>query len=189
MEILKRDRVFSTPWFNIIAKTLNSGNPNEPYYALELHDYAVIVPLTPNQELVLVRQYRPAVETYTLELPSGHVEPGEDPQNTARRELREETGYDAGELEFLGDFVPDTGRFSNKMWCYFAPNVTPNALGARPEENIEVILCPPQDFLNLVRQNQFNHALHLAPILLALLGEKLLPLEQIRMREENVNES
>lgn len=171
MEIRQRDRVFSTPWFEIIAKTL-VDNP-DPFYSLQLPDYAVVVAVTPSQEVLLVRQYRPAVERYTLELPSGHVEAGEDPQNTARRELREETGYEAQSLDFLGCLDPDTGRYSNRLWCYFAPQVAVSPHPYSPEPGVELIQCSCTDLRDRLLSGQFDHALHLAPLFLAVLTGKL----------------
>jgi ADP-ribose pyrophosphatase len=171
--MLKRDRVFSTPWFEIVAKTLNSSPSDAPYYALELPDYAVIVALTAAQEILLVRQYRPAVEQYTLELPSGLIDPGENPEETARRELLEETGYEASTMEFLGSLMTDPGRLSNRMWCYFAANVTLAGSESMLEPGIEVVAYSPQELARAIAQHQFDQALHMAPIFLAILKGQL----------------
>lgn len=90
----------------------------EPYFALKCPDFISIVALTANDELVLVRQYRPAVEVYTLELPSGHVDLGETPVEAAARELTEETGYVGSTIEEMAIIYPDTGRMSNRLFCF-----------------------------------------------------------------------
>src|ERR1700687_2612926 len=92
----------------------------EPHYSLRTRDYVGVVAVTTNGELLLVRQFRPAVWETTLELPSGHVEPGQTPEEAARTELLEETGHEANSFELVGDFSPDTGRLGNRMWCFFA---------------------------------------------------------------------
>ncbi|MFP4009488.1 MAG: NUDIX hydrolase [Spirulinaceae cyanobacterium] len=171
MEIRQRDRVFSTPWFEIIAKTM-ADNP-DPFYSLQLPDYAVVVAVTDTQEVLLVRQYRPAVERYTLELPSGHVEGGEDPKYTARRELYEETGYEAHSLDFLGCLDPDTGRYSNRLWCYFAPDVTISPRPYQPEPGIELVRYSCSRWRDRLLKGEFNHALHLAPLFLAVCMGKI----------------
>ena len=99
MKPLKTEVEFATPWFQILAKTMREGEP--PYYSLKLPDYTSIVALTDDQQILIVRQYRPAVERYTLELPSGLVDPGETPRNRPSRTARE-TGYDAANVEDLG---------------------------------------------------------------------------------------
>jgi 8-oxo-dGTP pyrophosphatase MutT (NUDIX family) len=118
MKPLKTEVEFATPWFQILAKTMREGEP--PYYSLKLPDYTSIVALTDDQQILIVRQYRPAVERYTLELPSGLVDPGETPAQTAHRELLEETGYDAANVEDLGPSRPDTGRLGNRIFTCVA---------------------------------------------------------------------
>ena len=98
--IVERKVEFSTPWFEVISKQI--GSEAAPYYSLKMLDYVSVVAITPQDELVLVRQYRPAVELYTLELPSGHAEQNETPSESARRELCEEAGFQAPHLELLG---------------------------------------------------------------------------------------
>lgn len=165
------DRVFSTPWFEVIAKTV-VDNP-DPFYSLQLPDYAVVVAVTTTQEVLLVRQYRPAVERYTLELPSGHVEAGEDPLDTARRELWEETGYEAQQLDVLGCLDPDTGRYTNRLWCYFAPDVTISSRPYSPEPGVELVRYSGENLRDRVLEGGFDHALHLAPLFLAVLAGKI----------------
>src|SRR5579862_2809688 len=99
-EIRTRRIVYATNWFSIEEKQLAPNEP--PYFSLKCADYISIVALTDNDELVLVRQYRPAVEARTLELPSGHVDPGETPLAAAERELTEETGYVASSIDQMG---------------------------------------------------------------------------------------
>src|SRR5258708_12836834 len=114
MKPVKTEVAFATPWFQILGKTMREGE--EPYYSLKLPDYAAVVAITEEQHVLIVRQYRPAVEHDTLELPSGLVDPGETPEEAARRELLEETGYEAGEVEVLGGMDPDLGRLGNRIW-------------------------------------------------------------------------
>jgi ADP-ribose pyrophosphatase len=140
-EFLSKTAVFVTDWFTLVEKRFADSPSSAPYFALETSDYVSVVPLTQNDELVLVRQYRPAVEERTLELPSGHVDPGETPIGAAARELMEETGYVADTIEEIGVIRPDTGRLSNRLWCFFAI-VRPSADVWHKEADLEVLTIP-----------------------------------------------
>ena len=128
-----------------------------------------VVAFTDRDELVLVRQYRPAVERHTLELPSGHVEPKETPAESARRELAEECGFDAPRLELLGPLASDTGRNENRIWCYFAAKVSSLGPDYVPEPGVERILAPRAQLPELMARAEFDHALHLAALMLAVM--------------------
>jgi ADP-ribose pyrophosphatase len=173
-EIIERSTVFSTDWFDVVAKRVASQRAGAPYYSLELPDYVSVLATTPEGEILLVRQYRPAVEQYTLELPGGHVDDGESPEFAARRELREETGYAATEIELLGCLLPDSGRLSNRLWCYFAAEVRRAAPAPEFEPGIELVRRSHADLLGEVAAARFVHSMHLAVVLLATLQRKLL---------------
>ncbi len=167
--VASRSVVFSTPWFNLVAKDLEGGTPGQPHYCLTTTDYVSVIALTPAMEMVLVRQYRPAVELHTLELPSGHVDAGETPEASAARELWEETGYRAPRMELLGPLRPDTGRMANRIWFYLAFDVRLDPAWKGPEPGVEPLLRPAAALMEDIRKLDFDHCLHLAPILLALL--------------------
>ncbi len=155
----------ATPWFELIAKRTDE-NPS-PFYALRMLDYVSVVALTTQNELALVRQFRPAVERRTLELPGGHVEKDETPEASARRELAEECGLDAPRLELLGTLLSDTGRHDNRLWCFFASGVQP-LKGFSPEHGVEPVLVPVTRLRELMMSGEFDHALNLAAITLAI---------------------
>lgn len=177
MQILERRIEFATPWFEVVAKRTSGGAA--PFYALRMLDYVSVAALTAEEELVLVRQYRPAVERYTLELPSGHVERGETPEQSARRELAEECGLRAPELELLGAPVSDTGRHENRLWCYVARGVRPVKGSYVPEPGIERILVPRGRLPEVMAGGEFDHALNLAVLMLVLVRHQPEALEGV----------
>lgn len=131
--------VYSTPWFQVLTK--QSAGSDQTYYAIQSCDFAVIVAQDQQGRLLLVRQFRPVVGIFTLELPAGHIEPGETPEQAARKELCEETGYEAGTLELLVTLSPSTARFTNRMWIFHAPAVRVAANPLHPREaGLECIL-------------------------------------------------
>lgn len=90
-----------------------------------------IVPILEDRQVVLVRQFRYAVGQVSLEIPAGTLEPGEDPWICARRELEEETGYQAARWEQLGTIWPTPGYSTEEIILFIARDLTPGP--ARPE--------------------------------------------------------
>jgi ADP-ribose pyrophosphatase len=134
-----RKTVFSTPWFQVLEAPARNGG--SPHYAIQSADFAVVVALTSKGDLLLVRQFRHAVGGMTLELPAGHVEKGETPEQAARKELLEETGYAAKNLTLVAKLSPSTARFTNRTWCFFAANAKPSAdAAACREAGIDLVL-------------------------------------------------
>jgi ADP-ribose pyrophosphatase len=169
--VVGREVLLENAWLQVAAKLVRGmpgGDGDQRYYVIRPHDYVCVVATTPEQQIVLVRQYRPAVERVTLEIPSGLLDPGETPEVAAIRELREETGYVADRVEHIGTLVPDTGRYENRLWCYAAPGVRRAAELIAPEEGIEAVLVDVRDLAALMRSSQFDHALHVAAVMLAL---------------------
>ena len=162
--------VFETKWFRIVSTEQAAG---DPYYFLQLPDYVSVIALTKERGLVLVRQYRPVIDRQSLELPAGHVDADETPEAAARRELLEETGFVAPQLELLGTLVPDVGRLANRMWCYFAADVRPTATPYEPEAGVSVVVLPEREALARAADGSIDHALNLAPLYLALAAGKL----------------
>jgi ADP-ribose pyrophosphatase len=166
MKPLKTEVAFATPWFQILGKTMHEGE--EPYYSLKLPDYAAVVAITEDQRVLIVRQYRPALERDTLELPSGLMDPGETPEESARRELLEETGYGEGTWQVLGGLEPDSGRLDNRIWGFVATGVR-RVEERAPEEGIEVLTWSFEELGQAMVDGTFSMALHVAVVMLAIL--------------------
>jgi ADP-ribose pyrophosphatase len=158
---------FTTPWFDVIAKTLDGHS--SPHYAVMPHDYVTVLASDVNGDFLLVRQYRPVIEDYTLELPSGLVDSGESPDATARRELVEETGHEAGVVHALGSLVPDVGRLGNRMFCFMATDV--RAIVPQPaiEPGLELVKCSKRELVDHMLARRCPHALNFAAVMLAVL--------------------
>ena len=169
-KLINKEIEFSTPWFEVEAKTYD--NSDLPYYALSLSDYVSVIATTQDGKILLVRQFRPVKDEITLELPSGCVDEGETPEITARRELFEETGFEAQEMELLTVMNPDVGRLGNKLWCFFSPNV--KQIFPKPQEvDIELVCYSTSELSKLIQDGEFKHALNLAVILIGFQHGKL----------------
>jgi len=126
-----------------------------------------ILPLVDGDRVMLVRQYRYAVGEETWELPAGGVKPGESPEAAARRELEEETGHAAGELELLTFFYPTPGFCSERMWLYRAGGLTPVRRRPEADEDIRVETVSLARARAMVRQGLIRDAKTIIGVLLS----------------------
>jgi ADP-ribose pyrophosphatase len=149
---LGRNYLYKNPWcaFRVDEVELPGGARIE-YGVLEGGGFAAVVPVTDGGDVVLVRQWRQPLETFTLELPSGGVDLGEEPERAARRELFEETGYRAQTLEHLTSVHTSTGR-STEVCHLFRCEAVRDERGPLPE---------PTEFIRVV-ELPFGEALRMA---------------------------
>ena len=160
-----------TPYFTLRSDRLRlpDGAIKDPYYVLERPDAAIIFPLTRDGEVILVRQYRPAIERVELGLPAGLVEKGEEPQKAARRELLEETGYAGGEWEPLGALASSPSLKDNWAYLFIARGVEPAAAPAPDEyERVEAVSVPVGELRPMISVGEVVSSSGVAAILLAL---------------------
>lgn len=100
---------------------------------------ACIIPVLPDGKIALIKQYRYPVQAEMIELPAGKLDPGEDPENCARRELEEEIGYIAGKLTFVCNIHPAIGFASEKMWIYLAEDLVKTTENTDHDEFLEIM--------------------------------------------------
>jgi 8-oxo-dGTP pyrophosphatase MutT (NUDIX family) len=131
------------------------------FYVLESPDWINIIPLTADEEVVLIEQYRHGSEEVTLEIPGGMVDAGELPHTAAAREMLEETGYAAArEIVSLGKVRPNPAIHNNWIHTFLARDVS---LRQKPliesTEHTVVRLVPLTDIPRLISDGSINHAL------------------------------
>jgi ADP-ribose diphosphatase len=156
------------PRFRIDKCELANGNLLDATI-FEFRSWANIVALTKNNEVVLVKQYRHGICDVLLEFPGGVVEDGEEPIDGARRELLEETGYQASHWTQVGQIYPNPALQTNTLYCYLAldaEKVSDQNLDAG--EDIEVQLLPLDELIELAKSGQFQHGLMTAVLFSAL---------------------
>ncbi len=121
--------VFEGRVFTVRVETISLPKGGELKAEVIRHPGSVvIVPVTTQNEILLVRQYRPAIGKWAWELPAGSLKPGEDVEHAARRECQEETGQIASRLERLGSFYPTPGYCDELMTFFKASRLrTPGA--------------------------------------------------------------
>ena len=157
-----------SPWMKVIAREVEfaPAAPAQVYHAVGQADYIAIVALTPAGRIPIVRQYRPAIEDFSWELPAGLVDDGEDPAQGCQRELFEETGFPARVVHRLGETSPCTGRLSNRIHSFFVETAA-RAKSFEPEPGITLKLVKPAELARLIRDGEFMSQLHIGALLLA----------------------
>jgi 8-oxo-dGTP pyrophosphatase MutT (NUDIX family) len=170
-QVLTDTALVSQPWLEVREQRVRLANGREidRFHLIHGPHWASVLCLTEQREVVLVRQYRHGFGGASLELPAGVIEPMESPLAAAERELREETGFQARELVPLLSIAPEPARHSTRAHFFFgqgALRVTDQALD--PGEELELVLIPEAELLELVEGGQIVHAAHIAAILTAV---------------------
>lgn len=130
------------------------------FYILESPDWVNVIPLTEDGQVVLVRQWRHGTRRVTLEIPGGLVEPGDDPEAAARRELLEETGYSARKMTLLGAVEPNPAFLNNRCHTFLAQELQKVSPQNQDEkEDIEVTTCRLSEVETLIRKGVISHSL------------------------------
>jgi ADP-ribose pyrophosphatase len=161
-----------SPWVTLAERDARFPGASETpqlYHSFVLADYVTLLAETADGRIVLVEQYRPALERRTLELPGGLLDEGEDPAVCAGRELTEETGFAAQTTpRLIGNLIADSARLENKVWCFHARPVVAQP-GWVPEPGVAHRLVTKQELKDLVTNGIFDHAPHVAILGLAML--------------------
>ena len=136
------------------------------YYVIHLADAVHVVALTPDEEVLLVRQFRAGSGRDSLEIPGGLVDPGEDPCTASVRELLEETGYAGDPPELLGTLWSNPSLLTSRISTIVIRNAR---LVAEPapdhHEELTIERVPAREILRLIRSGRIDHALVVAGLL------------------------
>jgi ADP-ribose pyrophosphatase len=114
----------------------------------------------------LVRNFRYAVGRTLLELPAGTLEPGESPDETAGRELAEETGYRAGSITRIAEWYVSPGVMNERMFLYLCEDLEPGPTDHQPDENLEPVVLAWSEAMDRVRDGQIEDAKSLLALLI-----------------------
>jgi ADP-ribose pyrophosphatase len=117
---------------------------------------AAVLPVDSEGYVYLVLQYRHAVDEELYEIPAGIIEPGEDPLETAIRELQEEIGYKPGRIEKVLDFYPSPGYSTEKILIYYATDLSPSKLPEDEDEQISVFKFTPENINSMIRSGKIS---------------------------------
>ena len=166
-KIKSRRTIDVSPWMKVIEREVAyKDGTTQLYHAVGQQDYIAIVALTPDGRIPIVRQYRPALERHTWELPAGLVDKDEEPAVTCERELMEETGYPSKAVHALGIYSPCTARLSNRVHSFFV-EAGPRPAGQTIEAGIELNLVSPDELAAMIFSGEFTLQLHIGALMLA----------------------
>ena len=131
-------------------------------------DSIVVVPVDKDNQVVLVKQYRKALEAFLLEAPAGGIEEDETPNDAALRELQEEIGYTSDSIEYMGGFWIAPGFCNEYMHSYIARDLIESQLPPDEDESIEIVSVPISEIPDLIRSGEIEDAKSISALLMAL---------------------
>jgi 8-oxo-dGTP pyrophosphatase MutT (NUDIX family) len=148
--------------FRVVRYTMHdaAGAPRRPVHCYQCPNWVNVVARTPTGEIVMIWQYRFGTDSVTLEVPGGMIDPDEEPLEAARRELREETGYEAESFELLSVVEPNPALQGNRCFTYLAKGARLAGGTSFDElEECETVLVPETALGEIIDAGKVTHAL------------------------------
>ena len=170
-EVLSTETIYQGRVFDVSIAEIRE---NEMTYKREIvnhHGSAVIIPVFADNTIALVKQYRHAAQQYLLEIPAGTLSEGEEPEIGAARELEEEIGVTAKNIEFLSEFYVSPGFLTEKMDLFLATELTETAQNLDADEFLSVERISFTEAFEKIRSNEIQDAKTIIGLILA--GAKL----------------
>jgi ADP-ribose pyrophosphatase len=171
-KVLKSEMVFDEEWYKLRRDEveLPNGIVIDDYYVSVRPDVVLTFPITENNEVIFVKQYKHAAQGVFIELPGGVIDAHEvNPEDAACRELLEETGYTSDNMELLLEVIDNPTKDTNKIYFYLARNAHKVADQDLDEtENIEVLKVPLNDVEKMILDKEIHVSGSVALCLLAL---------------------
>jgi ADP-ribose diphosphatase len=147
-------------------------NVTHRFFTLNTPDWINVVAVTEEGTFIMVKQHRLGTDEFTLETPGGLIEEGEPPEETARRELREETGYEAGEIHLLKKLSVNPAIFNNYIYFYYAGNCKKiHEQELDSAEDIEVLTVNHDQIMEMINGGLINQTIIVASFYLYFLSE------------------
>lgn len=119
---------------------------------------ACILPLFSDNTIALVRQYRHPAREFLLEIPAGGRAEGEPPETCAHRELEEEIGVVANQMELLAEFYPSPGFLAEKMWVYLATDLRESKQNLDADEEVEIVRFSVAEATAMIARGEIKDA-------------------------------
>lgn len=170
-KVLESEYLFDNkPWLTIRKDVceLPNGKIMPAYYVCEYPTWSTVFALTKDNKVVMVKQYRHGLDVISIETPGGVVDEGEEPKDAIARELKEETGYVAEKIEFLGKISANPATTNNYMHMFLATGCEEVHDQSLDEtEDVEVVVYSIDEVKQLIKENRIVQSLHMTCIIYA----------------------
>ncbi len=139
------------------------------YYLIEFTDWVNVVPVTKENNILLIKQYRPGTDSICVEIPGGMIDKGEDPLIAGKRELAEETGYSCGDIKLLKKVSANPAIQNNYVYCYLAKDVERTGVQNLDEdERIEIMEKSMPEVKKMLENGEIHHPYGTLSLIIAL---------------------
>lgn len=166
-KVLESNYVYKDRWF--IARADKCAFPDgriiEPYYVLEFPNWCNVVLVTEDEKIVLVKQYRHAIQQTTIELPGGVIDANENAEQAAIREVQEETGFEITNIQLLYKTAPNPATNNNFAYFFLAKAgniITQQKFDAF--EDMDVQIYSKEEVLHMIENSQLAHGVQIGAI-------------------------
>lgn len=170
LKVLKSEKLYAGRVFNLVVDQVEYASGRRAIREVAEHPGgAVAVPLTPAGDLILIKQFRYPVKKFLFELPAGKLDPGEEPERCARRELEEETGFISDRWERIASIYTTPGFCDELLHIFLAQGVRESGRGQRLDEGehgLTVTLVPFGKALEMVKTGKILDSKTICGILL-----------------------
>ena len=148
-----------------VDKVFNANGEETTREIVEHPECVAVVPVDANGDILLVRQYRKAVEKELLEIPAGGIDPGEDAPTAVKRELQEEIGHIPGRIERIGGFYSSPGFCTEYLYLYLAFDLKPSQLYAEDTAGIQTVKIKPDQIRRMIESGEICDSKSVAGLL------------------------
>ncbi len=163
---LDKEKIYSTPIFDIskVRKEEEQTNKVSSFFQVDAPNWATVIPFFINENnipcFLMEKQYRHGEEKVTIEYIAGMVEKGENPLDGAKREFREETGFQNGDFTLIGKVSPNSAFMTNYLYVYLVENFTIKGERNLDEnESIELVEIPVEKVLNNMGEDEYSNGI------------------------------
>ena len=164
---IKSEIVYEGPIFKVRKHIVNSVAGESVRDVLEHSGGVVMIAVTDDGKILMEEQFRKPLDKVILELPAGKLEPGEEPEKAALRELAEETGYRAKTIQHIVTYTPTCGYSNEYLHVFVCKDLTPGETNLDDTEDIDVVEYTADELIDLIMSKQIIDSKTLVGILFA----------------------